>query len=218
MAKLLSLGNKFLIGLSIAADINRDLKSLGGFVGKKGNYYTTISRMLKSEVIEKVIINGEVKLRITSKGKVRLVRDFPFLKFQSQKWDRKWRIVTFDIPVKFRVKRDRLRRKLKELGFGMLQQSIWISPHNFEDDIREYLESNRLGSSAFVFVSGKVLFGNVEKLVNDLWKINEVNRLYKEAFENKDKERYLSALSRDPFLPKELLPKNWWAIKAKSVI
>lgn len=62
--------------------------------------------------------------------------------FNKGVWDKKWRIIIFDIPEKKRKVRDRFRSAIIEIGFKMLQRSIWISPKgNFEDIqqiIREY--------------------------------------------------------------------------------
>lgn len=229
MSKLLRIRDRVLIGLSIVGEVFDEFGRIaptkrkwqetayGLFPKdyKKANYYSTVSKMLSTNLIEKVVVNGEAKLRISSNGQKKLSRDFPFLNFQNQKWDQKWRIVTFDIPVKKTNERNRLRRKLKELGFGMLQQSIWISPHGFEDDIREFLVENNLGKNAYVFVSNKILVGDVTNLINRLWKIDTLNDLYKKAYEKKDKDIYCQALSLDPFLPKELLPKKWYADLAK---
>lgn len=223
MSKLLRISDKFLIGLSVVGEVFDKFEEIrpskrkwaesayGLFPHnyKKENYYTAVSRMLKSEVIERVIVDGEAKLRISAKGKGLLSRDFSFLNLQKNKWDRKWRIVTFDIPVKKTKLRDNLRYKLKELGFGKLQQSIWISPLPIEDDIYEFLESNNLKKQVYVFISEKIL-GDIEIIVDKIWGIEKINNLYKKAFTENNKDAYYKALSIDPFLPKELLPKNWW--------
>lgn len=227
MGKLLRTTDRVLIGLSLVGEVlekfsevsptkKKWLHNAYGFFPegyKKNSYYASISKMLSDQIIERVIVKGQAKLRISSIGKKKLSRDFPFLDFQNNKWDGRWRIVTFDIPVKKSNVRDRLRYKLKELGFGMLQQSIWISPHKIEDDIREFFELNKLGSSAYIFVSEKLLAGNIGELVNKLWDIKKVNSFYKKAFEENDKEAYYKALSIDPFLPKDLLPKDWYGNK-----
>lgn len=229
MGKLLRITDRVLIGLSIVGDVFESFEEISptkqkwhqrafGFFPtsyKKKSYYSTISRMLSNKLIEKVIVDGQAKIRISSTGKNKLTRDFPFLSFQNKKWDGKWRIVTFDIPVKKSVIRDRLRNKLKELGFGMLQQSIWISPHNFEDDIREFLVENNLGKNAYVFVSSKILVGDTNNIVSKLWNIDKINDLYKESIDKKSKDIYYQALSIDPFLPRELLPKKWYGDIAK---
>lgn len=227
MGKLLRTTDRVLIGLSLVGEVlekfgevlpskKKWLHTAYGFFPegfKKNSYYATVSKMLSDQIIERVIINGQAKLRISSIGKKKLSRDFPFLNLQNQKWDGKWRIVTFDIPIKKRNLRDNLRRKLKELGFGMLQQSIWVSAHPIEDDIREFFEQNKLGDNAFIFVSNKVLMGDIDRMIEKIWNIKKVNELYKKAFEKNNREIYYEALSIDPFLPKELLPKNWWGFK-----
>lgn len=44
-------------------------------------------------------------------------------------WDKKWRLVLFDIPEKKRKGRDALRIKLKELGFHEWQKSAFVYPY-----------------------------------------------------------------------------------------
>ena len=50
-------------------------------------------------------------------------------------WDKKWRILIFDIQDKHKIKREALRGKLKELGFYKLQKSVWVCPYDFEKEI-----------------------------------------------------------------------------------
>lgn len=47
------------------------------------------------------------------------------------RWDKKWRILIFDISEKSRIKREALRGKLKELGLYQLQKSVWVCPYEF---------------------------------------------------------------------------------------
>lgn len=224
MGKLFRTTDRILIGISLLGEVlekfdeirpskSRWAQSAYGFLPKgykKKSYISQVSRLLKSEIIEKVVVDGEAKLRISTTGKDKIRRDFSFFSLQNKKWDGKWRIVAFDFSVKKGNLRDKLRRKLKELGFGMLQQSIWITPHMIEEDIREFLVTNKIGSEVYVFVSDKILAGNIEKLLDKIWKISKVNNLYKEAFNKKDREIYFKALALDPFLPLDLLPKNWY--------
>jgi DNA-binding transcriptional regulator PaaX len=51
------------------------------------------------------------------------------------KWDKKWRIIFFDIPELNKTARDCLSRKLKELGFLQLQKSVWIHPFYCRDEV-----------------------------------------------------------------------------------
>lgn len=50
-------------------------------------------------------------------------------------WDKKWRLVMFDIPQEYRLARDAFRKKLKDLKFHQLQKSVFLTPYPCEDEI-----------------------------------------------------------------------------------
>ena len=54
---------------------------------------------------------------------------------KPKKWDKKWRLVAFDISQSKKIYREAFRGKLKDLGFISFQKSIWISPYNCKDEI-----------------------------------------------------------------------------------
>lgn len=72
----------------------------------------------------------EYGFRITKHGRKRLDRiDFDNISIDtSQTWDKKWRMVIYDIPEEFKQGRQDLTRKLRRLGFYQLQRSAWIHP------------------------------------------------------------------------------------------
>lgn len=90
-------------------------------------------------VEEKISSDGSFSLVLTSEGKRRakLLELFGRLDGfkRPNRWDKKWRIVLFDIPEKDRVFRDILREHLKNLDFYKLQQSVFISPWPIERPI-----------------------------------------------------------------------------------
>ncbi|MBI2630633.1 hypothetical protein HYW73_00220 [Candidatus Nomurabacteria bacterium] len=81
--------------------------------------------------------NGKTTVKITKKGETRLrafAIDLMEIK-KPNKWDGKWRLVMFDIPMRFTKGREALRYHLKELGFYQFQKSAWIYPYPCEDEI-----------------------------------------------------------------------------------
>jgi len=54
---------------------------------------------------------------------------------KPKKWDGKWRLVMFDIPMRFTKGREALRYYLKKLNFFQFQKSAWIYPYPCEDEI-----------------------------------------------------------------------------------
>src|SRR3989344_34478 len=61
---------------------------------------------------------------------------------RPKKWDKKWRLIIFDIPATSNIIRDVFRGKLKEFGFCQLQKSIWVYPFECREEVkllREFL-------------------------------------------------------------------------------
>lgn len=81
--------------------------------------------------------NSIEKIRLTNRGRARAL-EYNFAKLilpTRKKWDKKWRIVLFDIPEPQKKTRDALRHKLKKLGFLEFQKSVFIYPFPCQDEI-----------------------------------------------------------------------------------
>ncbi len=50
-------------------------------------------------------------------------------------WDGKWRLVIYDLPIRFKKARHAFRWKVKDLGFFQLQKSAWVYPYPCESEI-----------------------------------------------------------------------------------
>ena len=74
---------------------------------------------------------------LTEKGEKRLqniVIDEVIVK-SPKKWDGKWRLVIYDLPIRFKKARNAFRWKLKDLGFFQFQKSAWIYPYPCEGEV-----------------------------------------------------------------------------------
>lgn len=100
----------------------------------------TINRLKKQKLVKIVEKSGQIIVKITDKGRVRALQyKFGDMKIDKPKtWDRKWRIVIFDIPEKCKRVRDLFRSHLKTMGFFNLQESVWVHPYPCFEQI-EYL-------------------------------------------------------------------------------
>lgn len=244
MKKLIRPQDRILLFLSAVGDIlaffheeigigKMSLKDLYGWTPsnyKRGNFIRTIKRLLKTGYIEKIIKNGKPYLRLTGTGKNALVRDYPLFVLQKKRWDKKWRIVIFDIEEENKPKRNFFQRKLKSLGLGMMQKSVYITPFDITVDLQEFIEEINLGGKVFVMEVNKIALGDAKTLARQVWPLEEINKNYQEIlaeikktgknlrFSNGNnhqrklkelKEKYLHVLISDPCLPQELLPENW---------
>ncbi len=97
-----------------------------------------VYRLKKQNLIEVIKEEDDRSIvRLTKNGKVK-IRELAIdtLKIGPLKhWDKKWRVVIFDIPNKYKPAREALRKKLRELGFYQLQKSVWAYPFPCEDEI-----------------------------------------------------------------------------------
>jgi len=88
-----------------------------------------------------------------------------FIKFKAiqkpDKWDKKWRIIIFDVSEKRRNTRDFLRKRLKWLGFKELQKSVWVFPYNIREEIEELMVISKCNDKE------DVRFLTVEKIEED---------------------------------------------------
>jgi len=105
------------------------------------NIQRSLKKLYDSKLVSiKENLDGTARVVLTGKGKeIAIEYDTKKIKCKKlKKWDKKWRIVIFDIPEDERAKRDVFRMRLKKLGFFELQKSVWISPINYGREI-EYL-------------------------------------------------------------------------------
>lgn len=110
--------------------------------------YDAVKRLNNKRLIELVEKNNELYIKITDNGK-KLTRSFDYDNLelpQSKKWDKKWRLVVFDIPNKKKKERRAFSKKLKVIGFYPIQESVFIYPYDCCDEVDficEFLSINR---------------------------------------------------------------------------
>lgn len=83
------------------------------FTNKGGKRFVTLTPQGKKEV-EKYLL-GDLSIK------------------KPKKWDKKWRIVSFDVKNTRTPLRNLLRHHLRRLGFVQYQKSIWVHPYECED-------------------------------------------------------------------------------------
>jgi phenylacetic acid degradation operon negative regulatory protein len=155
---------------------------------------------------------------LTKEGRRKLSQIIPSWQ-KVKKWDGKWYLVIFDIPEKIKSKRDILREKLKKLGFGQLQASVWVSPFNYLNNVLEIVKFYKL--EPYVILSETDKLGQEESrvLAKRVWKLDRTNEEYKQFIQKYSSLKsyskfeleidFYSILGKDPQLPLDLLPVDW---------
>lgn len=121
--------------------------------------------------------NGYLVYKLTEKGKEK-IKKFVFdeIKINNPaEWDKKWRLVIFDVPEKYAKSRNALRHKLEDLSFYQCQKSAWIHPFPCAEEIEFIKDVLNLGPFVKLFLveemtDGKVLYHFKNLLKNNIIK------------------------------------------------
>ena len=120
-------------GLKAIGAINKELKK------RKWREVNQRLNRFKQRGLAKVIQNadGSFSVLLTRNGQKEVIKyDLDTINIKKQtRWDGIWRIFLFDIPVNKKAARSALLGKLKELGFVMLQRSVWTHPYPCRDEL-----------------------------------------------------------------------------------
>jgi phenylacetic acid degradation operon negative regulatory protein len=163
-------------------------------------------------------------------------------------WDETWTLVSFGIPERIRDRRDELRIRLREIGFGQLAGGVWIAAGNATESVNALAESLRVAGRVMVCVSRDVNLGGkpVSSSVSRIWPLADLNRKYasmrtrlKRRIEKMSariekgsppdsREAFLEVfvlfseaaeiISTDPCLPEEILPASWLGLEVQDLI
>lgn len=152
--------NLLSLGATVAFDPHRLLRGEGPFGSySKPQLAKKISYLKKSKYFK----YKDEKLYLTEKGREKTIKLIvqKINKGKVKKWDGKWRGISFDIAEIDRKSRDFLRRELRWMGFVEVQRSFWITPYDFEKELKVLF---KLWKKEF---RGDIRFLVIERLEDD---------------------------------------------------
>ncbi|MBI3631524.1 MAG: CRISPR-associated endonuclease Cas2 [Candidatus Staskawiczbacteria bacterium] len=112
-----------------------------------------LSYLKKNNYIKIKNLEGKQALSLSKKGiNKALLASFRAEKVTKRK-DGKWIMVIFDIPQKHQKARLLLRSVLKNMGYKMFQQSVWVTPYDVSEKTEALLQHNNLDRYVRVFLT-----------------------------------------------------------------
>ena len=222
-------GNKIWIGSLI-----RLLKEFGH---NEKAVRVAVSRMMKNGLLQSEKKGNKSYYALTPRGVIRIEEAARrIFKSSPPEWDKKWRIIMYNIPEEKRQIRDELRRELLWSGFGNLSNGYWVSPNNFEGGVDLLISKYNIAEYVHLFLSEYKGPQSELILVEKCWPLHEIEEKYEEFIDMYSKKyivhqsviqsgqitdeecfveranlvhEYRKFLFIDPGLPKELLPERW---------
>ncbi len=135
------IGSAGFSGLSLVAPSAS--RGLALMLGKSPAQQANTSRLLydlkRQALIDVTGQAGRIKYTLTPAGAYRLqelaIDEIAIA--HPKKWDGRWRLVAFDVPVKQSRRRQEFVAKLQALNFFMLQRSLWVHPFPCFSEVEE---------------------------------------------------------------------------------
>ncbi|MBL9157742.1 MAG: hypothetical protein JNJ70_09735 [Verrucomicrobiales bacterium] len=173
---------------------------------------------------------GERLHRLTAAGRLAAGGGRDVNAAWGRKWDRRWRLLLFDVPECERSKRRKLTRALSAAGCGCLQGSVWIAPTT-PPALATLMDEEDAECSQLLLLHAESKGKRVdEQMVRAAWNFEAINERYQEAIAVMDRfsgvasggtrelldewtreesTAWRLALDGDPLLPEELLPADY---------
>ena len=135
-----------------------------GFIKTKHRFRFTVNRSVARLERSGLVARNEMGfVELTTKGRKRFSEiERVNYRIKEQKWwDKKWRLVSFDIKEKRKDIRELLRMTLEAVGFVHLHHSVWVYPYDCEDFLTLLKADYHVGV--------EVLYIVAEYIENDGW-------------------------------------------------
>ncbi len=166
---------------------------LGEFGFSDGAARAALTRLVRRDLIARVRSGRLVHYRITPRCERLLTegdgRIFTLGRLPAGVGP--WTVLWHQIPEDRRLERTRLGRRLRFLGFGSVQDSVWVSPHDHSAEVVELLGDLGVAGYGTVFVANVSDGPGLPALVARAWNLSGLEERY-EAF-GSEFERYRAA-------------------------
>ena len=156
---------------------------LGELGFSEGAARVALTRLVRRGLIVRLREGRLVHYRLTARAD-RLLRagDGRIFSFGNPRDDGgTWTVLWYQLSEDQRLERSRLARRLRFLGFGSVQDSVWVSPHDHSREVQELLDELQMADSATLFVAGVRALQGLPMLVSRAWDLSGLVDRY-EAF------------------------------------
>ena len=101
-------------------------------------------------------LEGKKAVMLTKTGIDKVLQaSFTLEKKQSRK-DGKWIMLIFDMPAKYKKGRQLMRGILRNLGYKVLQHSVWVCPYDVSEKTEQLLQLHDLERYVKIFLIEKL--------------------------------------------------------------
>jgi len=191
-----------------------------------------LEKLIEQQADRKGTSLDERVCRLTESGRLIAMGGIDPAAAWNRPWDGRWRLVLFDVPESKNAERVKLRRVLKDLKFGYLQNSVWLSPDALTAHAGKMAGASVEVESLTLF-EGRPAGGESDQdLVRGAWSFGVVQQRYEawlkvaakaprgrlggeaqwrlvRQWARNERSAWTAAVACDPYLPEPLLPAGY---------
>ncbi|HYB28271.1 MAG TPA: PaaX family transcriptional regulator C-terminal domain-containing protein [Solirubrobacteraceae bacterium] len=153
---------------------------LGEFGFSDGAARAALTRLVRRDLIVRERAGRLVHYRLTPRCERLLIegdgRIFSLGRLPAEAGP--WTVLWHQLPEERRLERTRLGRRLRFLGFGSVQDSVWVSPHDHSSEVADLLGELGVAAFATVFVASLRDGPGVPAMVARAWDLSGLEERY----------------------------------------
>lgn len=175
---------------------------LGEFGFSDGAARAALTRLVRRELIARVRSGRLVHYRLTPRCERLLIegdgRIFSLGRLPAAAGP--WTVLWHQIPEERRLERSRLGRRLRFLGFGSVQDSVWLAPQDHSSEVADLLSELGVADWGAVFVSSVRAGPGLPALVSRAWDLTGLEERYETFCSEFSRYASRSLGDRDSFM------------------
>ncbi len=118
----------------------------------KAKFSKLIYRLKINNYIKVKSLENKQAIMLTKEGLSKALKASFIIEEKKKRKDGKWTMLIFDVPEKYRKSRNLLRSILRNLGYKIFQQSVWITPYNVSEKTEKLLQIYNLDEFVKIFL------------------------------------------------------------------
>lgn len=116
------------------------------------NFEQIIYYLKKNNYIKVKNLQGKRAVILTKEGMSKILKASFKTGDKKKRKDGKWIMIAFDVPYRHPKSRNLLRSILKNLGYKIFQQSVWVTPYDISEKTESLLQYYSLDKYVKIFL------------------------------------------------------------------
>ena len=75
------------------------------------------------------------------------------IKIAESIWDKKWRLLIYDLTGLSKSTKDTFRKKIKSWGFYQMKRTVWVSPYDYQKELNQLCKLLKINPETIIYTT-----------------------------------------------------------------